>query len=78
MPVAELSFRTEYNQGILTEIKNCMHRLNVSILRLSMKKKRNDSMIISMTVRIPPNLTPDVILDAVSEKCSISDFSAQI
>ena len=78
MPVAELSFRTEYNQGILTEIKNCMHRLNVSIHRLSMKKKRNDSMIISMTVRIPPNLTPDVILDAVSEKCSISDFSAQI
>lgn len=78
MPVAELSFRTDYNQGVLAEIRDSMTSLNVSILRMSMKKKKDGTMIVGMTVRIPQSLTPDRILDAVSEKCQISEFSAQI
>jgi len=78
MPVAEISFRTEYTHGVISQIQDCMHSLNVSILRLSMKKKKDGSVIVSMTVRIPVRLTPDTILDSVSSRCSISEFSAQI
>lgn len=78
MPVAELSFRTQYNVGVVSVIKECMNGLNIKILKLSMKKKKDNTMIIALTVRIPNNLTPDKILDEVSKKCVISDFSAQI
>lgn len=78
MPVAEISFRTDYNTGIVSEVRDCMHKLNVNILKLSMKKKKDDTMIISMTVRIPQSLTPDRILDSINEKCKVSEFSAQI
>lgn len=78
MPVAEISFRTEYTHGVISQIQDCMHSLNVSILRLSMKKKKDGSVIVSMTVRIPVRLTPDTILDSVNSRCSISEFSAQI
>ncbi len=77
MPVAELSFRTGYNQGVLSDIKECMQGLNVNILGMGMKKKK-DSMIVTMTVRIPQSLTPDVILDSISSRCEVSEFSAQI
>ena len=78
MPVAELSFRIQYNVGVVSVIKECMNGLNIKILKLSMKKKKDNTMIIALTVRIPNNLTPDKILDEVSKKCVISDFSAQI
>lgn len=78
MPVAELSFRTDYNVGVVSEIKECMQKLNVNILKLSMKKKKDNTMIIGLTVRIPQSLTPDRILDEVSNHCRVSEFSAQI
>lgn len=78
MPVAEVSFRTVYSQGVVSDVKECMQELRVHILKLSVKKKKDGTMIIGMTVRIPQSMTPDVMLDAVSSRCSVTEFSAQI
>ena len=78
MPVAEVSFRTAYSQGVVADVKECMLGLRVHILKLSVKKKKDGSMIIGMTVRIPQSMTPDVMLDAVSSRCAVTEFSAQI
>lgn len=78
MPVAEVSFRTHYSQGVVADVKECMLGLRVNILKLSVKKKKDGSMIIGMTVRIPQSMTPDVMLEAVSSRCEVSEFSAQI
>jgi len=78
MPVTELSFRTEYTTGVVSQIKECMKELNVSILKISVKKKKDNMILVGVTARVPQSLTPDKILDAVNERCEISEFSAQI
>lgn len=78
MTVAELVFKAEYNAGITGIIRECLCKMNVNILKINMKKKKDGTMVISMTVRMSGRLTPDKIFDAVSEKCAITEFSSQI
>ena len=78
MTVSEISFRTEYKQGIIADVNAYMREIHVKVLRLSMKKKKDGTVLINMTVRIPHNLMPDSILDAVSSKYIVSEFTAQM
>lgn len=78
MPVAEVTFRTVYSQGTVSEVKKSMQDIKVNILKLSMKKKKDGTMTIGMTVRIPQSMTPDIILETIGQKCDVSEFSAQI
>ena len=78
MMVSEISFRTEYKQGIISDVNEYMHELHVKVLRLSIKKKKDGTVLINMTVRAPHKLMPDEILDSVSRKYTVSEFTAQL
>jgi (p)ppGpp synthase/HD superfamily hydrolase len=78
MAVAEVSFRTEYKEGMISDVNRYMHDLNVKILKLSIKKKKDGSVIVSMTVRTPKSVMPDTILDTVNKHYMVSEFTAQL
>lgn len=78
MPIAEFSFRTEYNIDVVGDVKKCMNKLSINTLRLSVKKKKDDTMNIEIIARVPQNISPEKIFDSINERCTVSEFSIKI
>lgn len=78
MPTIEISMKVIHKKDILSDIRSRLETANITILQMNIVKNTDDSIILDAVVRIPRNISMDIVLDEINNNDYVLEFSAQM
>lgn len=78
MPTIEISMKVIHKKDVLSDIRSRLEKANITILQMSIVKHTDDSLMLDAVVRIPRNISPDVLLNEINNTDYVLEFSAQM